>query len=106
MEIRQVETSSASGAEFLVVAVPTGTPLRVSVAPDSTIVGNLIWMLYVGVRESVGAAWKVGVFRRNVGRLRRDKLVMRQVLERGANPDRALVDLLDRTRSGEFDAPQ
>lgn len=104
MEIQQIETSSSGDARFLVVVVPTGTPLRVSYFPSSSIIGDLVWNVYLALRQLGGARWKVGVFRRGVGRLKRDKLVMRDVLDRSVNVERAFANLVERTQAGEFDS--
>jgi hypothetical protein len=105
MEIQQFEVSSAQGEKFLVVGVPTGTPLRVEFAPDTTsIVGNVVWIVYLAAREVFRPRWKFGVFRRGVGRLRRDQLLVREVLPRDADADVTFAALVERVRQGEFDA--
>ena len=37
-----------------VVATPTGTPLRAEYTPATTVVGNLLWLVYLAALEVFG----------------------------------------------------
>ena len=102
MDLQQ-EVRSASGRPLRVVATPTGTPLRAEYTPATTVVGNLLWLVYLGAREVFGTRWKVGVLQIGHGRLRLDRPVHRQVLPRGTAPDLAMQELVRACESGVFD---
>lgn len=96
--------SSVRGEEYIVVGVPTGTPVRAEFAPDTTsIVGNIVWNVYLACRGRFARQWKVAVLRKPSWRFASESVVTREVLPRGVTPDTRLRELVEACRRGSFD---
>ncbi|GGL43642.1 hypothetical protein GCM10012283_27780 [Phycicoccus endophyticus] len=86
------EARSPDGRRLQVAVVPTWFPLRITNTPGTGIVDNLIWTIYLEIRQATARRWKVGVV--EARRMGSDRVLYQRRLRRGESREDALQALV------------